>query len=571
MNVSFKNLIASSKTPFPYFVVDDFLSKKNYAVLIKEFHELDNCRNNDWNHAKSTDEKNAPKEYLTYGGGHSNDSHDYFKSLFSESIIWKEFTKYLTSENFTSRVWEKIDVSDNNKSKKKRKLRNPKYRAGFFSQLFYENYYVNLKLSKYPSGSGIAPHRDHGAKMISMLYFLGFSDGKERDFGGTQLYSDLKAGDWSKYQVDHNVVGSEHLELHYDIIPKSNSFAAFKRTENSWHSVNAISDLPEGVFRENLQVNFMRINNTTSLGAVAAKLQNIVKDLPLKFQGFKEALKATKIFFLEEYLIWKKNMLNEAEYSEHFMGKVRVPINRFKNYLFKGLIMKDYRSKSIRSLVLKFCEKPNSKIRYVVNYGLDISKLPEVSQRVSFCFGIYNDSAFEECLMKDYGFKVYAFDPTPVAVNHMQSFSNNPNLQFIPEALWIEDAKKDFYFQTSNSSINKMSGSLVSEFSQKKDSVKVVCKTLSSFKKELRIEKIHLVKMDIEGAALEVLTRILIEQVVDLPDQITTEIEIPKEDAKYYLAKVYHLFELAKRHYRMFYIPRRNRFSSLEVLMVKKD
>tara|TARA_Y100001980_G_C14445988_1_gene230938 strand:- start:365 stop:886 length:522 start_codon:yes stop_codon:yes gene_type:complete len=173
--------------------------------------------------------------------------------------------------------------------------------------------------------------------------------------------------------------------------------------------------------------------------------------------------------------------------------------------------------------------------------------------------------------MKDYGFKVYAFDPTPVAVNHMQSFSNNPNLQFIPEALWIEDAKKDFYFQTSNSSINKMSGSLVSEFSQKKDSVKVVCKTLSSFKKELRIEKIHLVKMDIEGAALEVLTRILIEQVVDLPDQITTEIEIPKEDAKYYLAKVYHLFELAKRHYRMFYIPRRNRFSSLEVLMVKKD
>ena len=130
---------------------------------------------------------------------------------------------------------------------------------------------MNFKLSCYPPGSGIAFHRDNQRKLIGMLLYFGFSDGIEREIGGTQFATDHKSDDsWSKNQINHSFHDHDNLEIAHDHKPYSNSFAAFYINDNSWHRIDPY-EAEENIYRLNLQINFMRSRKLSFFSNLANK------------------------------------------------------------------------------------------------------------------------------------------------------------------------------------------------------------------------------------------------------------------------------------------------------------
>ena len=50
------------------------------------------------------------------------------------------------------------------------------------------------------------------------------------------------------------------MEILKNIEPFDNRFCGFKISENSWHGVKQVNDLPDKCFRMNLQVNLMKVD-----------------------------------------------------------------------------------------------------------------------------------------------------------------------------------------------------------------------------------------------------------------------------------------------------------------------
>merc|ERR1711991_1016414 len=99
-------------------------------------------------------------------------------------------------------------------------------------------------------------HRDLDQKRFSFLFYLGFSDGIKRDYGGTQFY---KYNGKPSYLVDHYIHLKEDFDIIKDVHPYPNRLACFMRTNNSWHGVKEISfEDNNQIVRDNLQFNYMK-------------------------------------------------------------------------------------------------------------------------------------------------------------------------------------------------------------------------------------------------------------------------------------------------------------------------
>jgi hypothetical protein len=248
---------------YKLFVCDEFLDSKFYEELRSDIMEVITRNLDSWDHALSANSDNAPKQYRTFGGGYDGDSVDKFKSLFKEYDRSERLFKLideLNSKKFANYIFSTLNLN----SKNKLKIVESSYTLNLYDYLFKECIYLNLKLSSYPPQSGIALHRDNKRKKVGMLLYFGFSDNIEREYGGTQFYSDHKAPpNWSNEQVDHSFIESENLELFLDKKPYGNSFAAFEISNHSWHGVNPYSNDNKNLYRINLQINFMRVSKFT--------------------------------------------------------------------------------------------------------------------------------------------------------------------------------------------------------------------------------------------------------------------------------------------------------------------
>ena len=302
----------------------------------------------------------------------------------------------------------------------------------------------------------------------------------------------------------------------------------------------------------------------------------------MNFSKIIQSFNSHNLFFREFLLTNYGNLLIPNERKEirnPFVRYIKCPLSDIKWYLKRNFIIKNNRRLEIRNLILKYCSKPNKNIRFVINYALDISYIDDSKNNVAFCFGIYNDISFEEKLAENFGFETHCFDPTPVAVKYMKDIDNNFNLKFHPQALWTEDCTKKFYFRKSNQTKNDMEGSLIKDFAETDDYLEVECYTLDSFKKKIGIDKVDLLKMDIEGAGFEVLDKLNKESPDSLPSQITAEIEIPPDGGektesgrnifKLFINRLHDFFDSISQNYTIYYVPRGNRYNNLEILMVK--
>tara|TARA_B100000575_G_scaffold112722_1_gene89747 strand:+ start:3337 stop:4167 length:831 start_codon:yes stop_codon:yes gene_type:complete len=197
--------------------------------------------------------------------------------------------------------------------------------------------------------------------------------------------------------------------------------------------------------------------------------------------------------------------------------------------------------------------------KFIGGYAIQKDSL-KGSNKVALCFGIYDDVNNEISLSRN-GFKVYAFDPTPITKN---LFKNNPkfieHIEYHPWAVWSENKEMKFFYKNNTQNRENFEGTLEQiDHGDKYERVEAF--SLQSIIKKLNINNIHYIKMDIEGAVPEVLNAYFLSNTDKnkYPYEISFELEIPdnvlSNDSKEILEKIYILFNNLKKFYNVYHMP----------------
>lgn len=131
---------------------------------------------------------------------------------------------------------------------------------------------------------------------------------------------------------------------------------------------------------------------------------------------------------------------------------------------------------------------------------------------VIYSFGIGEDASFDLALIEDTGCRIFGFDPTPKSLRWVQGNVKEPKFIIQPWALGPSDGKLELWLPKNPEHV---SASCRPSEAMSHDSFVAECKSLESVMRELRHEKVDVLKMDIEGAEYEVLRSLVSGTVLD--------------------------------------------------------
>lgn len=123
---------------------------------------------------------------------------------------------------------------------------------------------------------------------------------------------------------------------------------------------------------------------------------------------------------------------------------------------------------------------------------------------IIFSFGLGEDVSFDIEILKSYNCKVYGFDPTPKAIKYIESLKLDKNFILHQYALSDTNGKLTFSLPENE---NHVSGSL--EMINSNNKIEVECKNLTTICREIKVDKIDIMKMDIEGSEYKVIENML--------------------------------------------------------------
>lgn len=133
--------------------------------------------------------------------------------------------------------------------------------------------------------------------------------------------------------------------------------------------------------------------------------------------------------------------------------------------------------------------------------------VPDDLTPTSICYsaGLGEDASFDLGLIARFGCPVYAFDPTPRAIEYGAKVAEGESrFNFYPYGLWDSETELRFYAPRDPAHVSHSIKNL-----QKTDDFLVApVKRLSAIMKDLGHDRIDLLKLDIEGAEYEVLNSI---------------------------------------------------------------
>jgi FkbM family methyltransferase len=201
------------------------------------------------------------------------------------------------------------------------------------------------------------------------------------------------------------------------------------------------------------------------------------------------------------------------------------------------------------------------------NYYLD-GRIPLDESSVVYSFGVGMNIDFDLAIARRAGCTVHLFDPTPESAVFMERYADQRHLRFMPVGVWTETATVPFYEPPLGGSASMvMHASGPPKFEGRVEPLRVLMT-------ELGHEHIDVLKMDIEGAALDVLEQMVTEGI--LPTQIVVELERPRGDRRAILEffdRVRTLCtELERRGYETRRLPRaKARYFGLELLFARRE
>lgn len=128
------------------------------------------------------------------------------------------------------------------------------------------------------------------------------------------------------------------------------------------------------------------------------------------------------------------------------------------------------------------------------------------SSSICYCVGCGEDISFDIGLVDKFECDVFAFDPTPRAVEYVGKVAgHNPRYHFFDLGLWDKEDNLRFYVPKNQ---NHVSHSLLN-LQKTKNYIYVNVKRLKSIIENIGHNKIDLIKLDIEGAEYRVIDSII--------------------------------------------------------------
>lgn len=125
---------------------------------------------------------------------------------------------------------------------------------------------------------------------------------------------------------------------------------------------------------------------------------------------------------------------------------------------------------------------------------------------ICYCVGCGEDISFDTGLIDNFSCNVYAFDPTPTAINYVKNItSKNSNYHFYEFGLWDKEDTLKFFVPKNSKHV---SHSLLN-LQKTKQHIFIKVKRLSSIMRDLGHTKIDILKIDIEGAEYKVIESII--------------------------------------------------------------
>ena len=141
---------------------------------------------------------------------------------------------------------------------------------------------------------------------------------------------------------------------------------------------------------------------------------------------------------------------------------------------------------------------------------------------VIYSLGVGDSIEFDLGIIKHHGCKVYAFDPTPYAVEWISSQNTPSELQFHPWAVSGKDGNLRMIQRTNKrGQKSEVMWTEAPSGSVAEDVIEVPVYSIPSIMRELGHSFINLMKIDVEGAEYEIIDDILNNGV--LPEQILIE------------------------------------------------
>lgn len=201
------------------------------------------------------------------------------------------------------------------------------------------------------------------------------------------------------------------------------------------------------------------------------------------------------------------------------------------------------------------------------NYYVD-TRIQYTVPPTIYSMGVLTDISFDKAAADYYNTNVFMFDPAPVAIEFMAK-QNDVRLRFHECGIWTEDKIMEFM-------LPEEVGRSPSMFMHHEGGVFFApCKSIPSIMRELKHNKIDILKMDIEGAALPILEH-LIHQDIHLPSQIIVEFENVNpsllEFCDFYLRVNKLIDHLADLNYNVVNLPRKyNFYRSIELLFCRSN
>jgi len=147
----------------------------------------------------------------------------------------------------------------------------------------------------------------------------------------------------------------------------------------------------------------------------------------------------------------------------------------------------------------------------LVCYGID-------ADSIVYSFGIGEDATFDTALIKKFNLVVHAFDPTPRSISWIKSqgFSDH----FVLHELGLAAVDGEVLFNPPDNP-EHISHTLLERPSTRAKAISVPVKRLSTIMRDLKHDRLDVLKMDIEGAEYDVIEDIYSSNI--RPHQILIE------------------------------------------------
>jgi FkbM family methyltransferase len=190
------------------------------------------------------------------------------------------------------------------------------------------------------------------------------------------------------------------------------------------------------------------------------------------------------------------------------------------------------RNRRIREFVARKLNDPHKlKPNVVGNYSAFPSLLTPES--VVYSFGVGGDVRFDLALAETTSCTIHLFDPTPRAARFIAQHMENPLFCFHSWGIWTTDGPAYFFSDVtlmadSNGDVvqDYRSGS-IANITEADYGFEADCLTLPSIMQRLGHHHVDLLKLDVEGAALDVIEHLLTTEM--RPGQVIVEFEVPRE------------------------------------------